>query len=116
MGGWGTLPGEPFRAWGGRRSALTSLEYRVDAPFVAIPIGAFATTGRTITLAPFVAVGWAGGRMPGLPWRPSGALRPVAGLALEWFHHLLRLESGVSLRTGRVGVTVDLNRDWWGIL
>ncbi len=116
IGGWGTLPGESFRAWGGRRSVLASLEYQIDVPFVAIPLGAFATTGPTITLAPFVAAGWTGGEMPGLPWRPSGELRPVAGMALEWFHHLLRVEAGVSLRTGQMGLTVDLNRDWWGVL
>jgi hypothetical protein len=51
-----------------------------------------------------------------VPWRPPGDIRPVAGLALEWFHHLLRLEGGVSLLTGGVGVTADLNREWRGIL
>jgi hypothetical protein len=40
----------------------------------------------------------------------------VAGLALEWFMRLLRLEAGVGLRGGGVGVTVDINRDWWGLL
>lgn len=116
FGGWGTLLGEPFRAFGGRRSALASVEYRLAVPFPAIPLGAFASTGRTITLAPFLAAGWAGGAITGLPWRPSGEIRPVAGVALEWFHHLLRVEAGVSLRTGRIGVSADLNREWWDIL
>ena len=26
------------------------------------------------------------------------------------------LEAGVGLRDGRIGVTVDVNRDWWGVL
>jgi hypothetical protein len=116
IGGWGTLVGEPFRRWGGRRMGMASLEYRFDVPFPAVNLGAFASTGRSITLAPFVAAGWAGGRMPGLPWQASGGARPVAGLALECFHHLVRVEAGVSLRTGRLGVTADFGREWWEIL
>ena len=29
---------------------------------------------------------------------------------------LIRVETGVGLRDGRVGITVDINRDWWGVL
>jgi hypothetical protein len=43
-------------------------------------------------------------------------VRPVAGIALEWFMRLLRVEAGVGLRTGDVGITVEIHRDWWGIL
>jgi hypothetical protein len=116
IGGWGTLPGEPFRAWGGRRMALASLEYRMPVPFLALPLGPFVSTGAEITLAPFIAAGWAGDAMAGTPWRPSGQIRPVAGLALEWFHQLLRIEGGVSLRTGKFGLTVDFSRAWWEVL
>jgi hypothetical protein len=116
LGGWGTLLGEPFRAWGGRRMLLASLEYRFDLPFPAIPLGAFASTGDRITVAPFLSAGWAGGPMAAVPWRPSRELRPVAGLALEWFHHLIRAEAGVSLRTGALGVSVDFSREWWEVL
>jgi hypothetical protein len=115
IGGWGTLPGEPFRAFGGRRMALLSLEYQLRAPFPALPLGAFVSTGRTVTIAPFVSAGLAGGEIAGLPWRATTELRPVAGVAVEWFHRLLRTEVGVSLRTGRAGVTVDLSREWWEI-
>jgi hypothetical protein len=116
IGGWGTLLGESFRAFGGRRYALAHLEYRVPLPFPALPLGAFVSTGRTITIAPFLSAGWAGERMPGLPWQPSHEIRPVAGVALEWLHRLIRVETGVSLRTGSVGLTVDVDREWWGIL
>jgi hypothetical protein len=40
----------------------------------------------------------------------------VAGIALEWFMRLVRIEAGVGLIDGDVGVTVDINRDWWGLL
>lgn len=117
IGGWGTLPGEAFRAFGGSRYALGHLEFRLPVPFPALPLGSFVSTGHRLLLAPFVAAGWAGGGIAGLPWRPSrGEVRPVAGLGLEWLHGLIRLEGGVSLTTGHLGVSVDVSREWWEVL
>jgi hypothetical protein len=116
IGGWGTLLGEPFRAFGGRRYALGHLEYRIPVPFPALPLGSFVSTGNRITLAPFFAAGWAGEGLAGLPWRPSRVVRPVAGMAVEWFHGLIRMESGVSLRTGHFGISLDVNQEWWDVL
>ena len=115
-GGRATLTGEPFRAFGGTRMALARLEWRIDVPAPAIPLGSFASTGRSMTLAPFVAAGWTGGQVAGTPWSPSDGIRPVAGVAMDLFMRIIRLEAGVALRTGDVGLTVDINRDWWGVL
>jgi hypothetical protein len=116
LGGRGTLVGEPFRAYGGRTTALAQLEWRVEATVPAISLGSFASTGRTLTLAPFVAAGYAARPYLAYPWTDSDGIRPVAGLAIEWFMRLLRVEAGVGLRDGRVGITIDVNRDWWGLL
>lgn len=116
MGGRGTLLGEPFRAYGGRSIALVQTELRFEAPFPAIPLGSFASTGKTIVLAPFAAAGWTERPYGLLPWEASDGVRPVAGIALEWFMRLIRVEAGVGLRTGKVGVSVEVHRDWWGIL
>jgi hypothetical protein len=116
LGGRGTLVGEPFRAFGGRRALLAHVEWRFEVPAPAIPLGSFASTGATATLAPFAAVGWAGGAVGGMPWDPDAGARPVAGVALELFMRLIRVEAGVALRTGRFGVTLDVSRDWWGAL
>jgi hypothetical protein len=116
IGGRGTLVGEPFRAFGGRRLALGRLEWRVDVPAPAIPLGSFASTGHSVTLAPFVAAGWAGGQQAGVPWGASDGIRPVVGVAVDLFMRLIRVEGGMALRTGDFGLTVDVNRDWWGIL
>ncbi|MGH7536985.1 MAG: hypothetical protein ACREMG_15620, partial [Gemmatimonadales bacterium] len=116
LGGRGTLLGEPFRAYGGRAAGLAHLEWRFEAPFPALPLGSFASTGRRITLAPFIAAGTASRPYPGLPWGRTDGVRPVAGLALEWFMRLIRLELGVGLRDGDIGVTVDVSREWWGLL
>ncbi len=116
IGGRGTLPGEPYRRYGGRYVALAHVEWRFHVPAPALRLGSFASTGRQVTLAPFVAAGYTAEPFPGLPWQGSEGLRPVAGLALELFMRLLRIEAGVGLRDGGVGVTVDINRDWWGLL
>lgn len=116
LGGRGTLVPEPFRAYGGRSTALAQVEWRLALPAPALPLGSFASTGRRLTLAPFLAAGWADRPLDGLPWSASDGVRPVAGVALELFMRLIRVESGVGLRDGRVGITVDINRDWWGVL
>jgi hypothetical protein len=54
--------------------------------------------------------------LQGLPYVETDGVRPVAGLAAEWLMGLLRLEVGVGLRSGDVGISLDVNRDWWGIL
>ncbi len=116
LGGRGTLVAEPFRAWGGRQMALGQVEWRFEVPVPAIPLGSFASTGRSLTVAPFLAAGAAGRPLPGLPWTGSDGVRPVAGVAFEWFMRLIRVEAGVGLRDGDFGLTVDVNRDWWGLL
>ena len=116
IGGRGTLVGEPFRAYGGRTATLAQVEWRHDVPVPALTLGSFATTGRALTVAPFLAAGYATRAYDGLPWDESDGVRPVAGLALEWFMRLLRVEAGVGLRDGRFGLTVDVSRDWWGVV
>ena len=116
IGGRGTLVGEPFRAYGGREMVLAHVEWRFDLPIPALSLGSFASTGRSVTLAPFVSAGYAGRPYEELPWTETAGIRPVAGLAVEWLMRLIRIEAGIGLRTGRFGVTVDINRDWWGLL
>jgi hypothetical protein len=116
IGGRGTLVGEPFRAYGGREVALGHVEWRFELPVPAVRLGSFASTGRSAILAPFLAAGVTGRPLTGLPWTGSDGLRPVVGVALEWFMRLIRVEAGVGLRDGDFGLTVDVNRDWWGLL
>ena len=116
LGGRGTLLGEPYRAIGGRRMAVGQLEWQLPIPVPAIPLGDFASTGHQATLAPFVQGGWAGDGVQGMPWRPTAEARFSAGIALELFYHLVRIEAGRAFRTGKVGVTFDVSRTWWGVL
>lgn len=116
LGGRGTLVGEGFRALSGRLAVWVSADLRLPVGVPEIPLGSLAGTGRTATLVPFVAAGWTGGAVAGAPGAPARGIRPVVGLGLEWPHDLLRIDVGVSPRTGSVGLAVDVSRAFWDIL
>ncbi len=116
LGGRGTLLGEPFRGRGGRALALTSLEWRVPVGVPELRLGSFAGTGRRLTLAPNVALGWAGGAVPGFVAPPRGGVDVALGLGLSGFHDLVRFDVGWGVRSRRLGVSVDVSRDFWDIL
>ncbi len=116
LGGRGTLPGEDFRTWGGRTAALARVDWRFTFAGPPLPLGVWAESGRGMAVAPFVAAGWAGGDVTGAPWQPSAGVRPVAGVAVDFLMQLLRVEAGVSLRSGEVSVSFDFRPDWWPVL
>jgi hypothetical protein len=115
LGGRGTLLGDPFRVWGGRRAALLHVEWRVAVPFARLGIGPYVRTPGRATLAPFVAAGWAGGPVAGTPWLATPDARVTLGAALEWLG-ALRMEAGYGVQTRRVRFAFDLTRDFWSIL
>src|SRR5205823_3957051 len=84
LGGRGTLLGDEFRRWGGRRMALLHLEWRVPVPFLSLGVGPYARTPRTITVPPYVALGRAAGPVAGTPWTGSPDTRVTLGLGCEW--------------------------------
>lgn len=118
IGGWGTLPGEPYRAYGGRWAVLGRVEYLFPVTVPELPLGSYAGTGGEWLLGPFVAAGAGGGGALGgdQSWATSGGIRPVVGVAVEAFWGLVRAEFGWAWRGGGGGGSVDLARPWWGIL
>jgi hypothetical protein len=116
VGGRGTLVGEPFRVWGGRAAALAVVEWQLPAPFPAVRLAPGVTTGRQVTVAPYVGLGWAAESVPRTPWVPSDGVRPVSGLAIEWFHRFFRVDVGYSWRDRRVRAAFDVSQDLWPIL
>lgn len=119
LGGRGTLVGEPFRAFGGSRFAWARAAWLLPVPVPELRLKGPLTTGPTAAVGPFVAAGWTGGD-PGLPGAVvSGGIRPVAGVAIEPFWGLVRLELGTPLRgdgAGRFSLVLDVHPDWWPLL
>lgn len=119
IGGWGTLPGEPYRAYGGRWTALGRLEYLLPLPIPELSLGGGMGTGRYWHVGPFVAAGAGGGATaigPRPPWGTSDGIRPVVGIAWEGIWRLVRIELGIALRSGVVGGSADLAAHWRPIL
>jgi hypothetical protein len=115
LGGRGTLLGEEFRRWGGRRMAVLHLEWRAPVPFLSLGVGPYARTPRTLTVAPYVALGWAARPVAGTPWAATPGTRITLGLAFEWLG-VFRWEAGYGTAAHRVGLAFDVARDFWGIL
>ena len=115
LGGRGTLVGDEFREWGGAASALGHLEWRLPVPFPTLPLGPYARTPGTLIVAPFAAAGWAERPAAGAPWRASDGARVTLGLAVEWLG-LLRIEAGWGTASDKIGVVMDVTRDFWDIL
>ncbi|MBI1967938.1 MAG: hypothetical protein HYS40_08095 [Gemmatimonadetes bacterium] len=115
LGGRGTMLGDGFRSWGGRRAALAHVEWRVPVTTFRIRAGSFATVPGTITLAPYAATGWADRPVAGTPWTATPGARVTLGLGLEWLG-VFRFETGVGLESRRARFTFDVTRDFWGIL
>lgn len=115
LGGRGTLPGETFRAHGGRHRVLARMDWEVEVPFPGLPLGNYPAAGGGALVSPFVALGWAERPPAGLPWGETEGLRPVVGVASELLFRVFRIEAGWAPRTGRVGVLFDLSPAWWPI-
>ncbi len=118
LGGWGTLPGEPYRAYGGLWAVLGRLEYLFPVTVPELPLGSYAGTGGRWLLGPFVAAGAGGGGAVGggASGATSRGVRPVVGVAVEGFWGLIRAEFGWALRGGGSSGSVDLAKPWWSVL
>lgn len=116
LGGRQTLPGVPHRSLGGRRMARVDVGWALPVTVPTPPFPNARHLGLPSTMMPFVAVGIAGGDDARSRWRGRGELESVAGVRLDLWGPLLRVEAGVSLRTGRVGFSVDAHPDWWPVL
>src|SRR2546426_9102202 len=73
--------------------ALAHLEWRVPVPFVSLRLGPYTRTPGQLTVAPYVAAGWADRPVPGTPWVATPGTRVTLGLGLEWLG-VFRFEAG----------------------
>lgn len=115
-GGRATLPGVGYRAIAGRRIVSMGLGWHHPIHLPAPPVGRLNRVPLASRLGPFVAVGVAGGSIPGSPWQGGGTIESVLGVRADLWGPLLRVEAGISVRTGKMGVTFDVHPDWWPLL
>jgi len=115
LGGRGTLLGDDYRSWGGRRAALLDVEWRFPVPFLSFSAGPYTRTPAHIILAPYAAAGWTDEPVAGTPWSATPGARVTLGLAIEWLG-LLRVEGGYGAESRKAHVALDVTRDFWGLL
>ncbi|HEX4633963.1 MAG TPA: hypothetical protein VH163_09030 [Gemmatimonadales bacterium] len=115
LGGRGTLLGDDYRTWGGRRAALVDVEWRVPVPFLSFSAAPYTRTPSHIVVAPYAAAGWTGAQVAGTPWRATPGTRVTLGVALEWLG-LIRVEGGYGAESRKLHLALDVTRDFWGLL
>lgn len=111
LGGRGTLPGYPFRAFGGDRFALgqATLTTELQHPWLR---------GRLLGAVGWSGQGAAGERALGL-WdaAPTGGVRSSLGAGLGIFHDILHLDLARGLgRDGGWELIFEARRSFWGFL
>jgi len=115
LGGRGTLLGDAFRSWGGRAAAVVHAEWRVPVRGLEIGVGALGRLPAALTLAPYVAAGWADRPVTGTPWVATPGTRVTLGLGFEILG-VVRVEAGYGLQSRRARFALDVTRDFWDIL
>ncbi|MEO5579062.1 MAG: hypothetical protein ABIR58_00270, partial [Gemmatimonadaceae bacterium] len=123
LGGPTTGPGYEFHEFVGRGGLSQRLEFRTPAPFPSFKLGRYGRTPAEISVAPYVHL--LGSRDPltrgfdrldaQLRETPGGWY-PSVGVGLLSVFDLIRLDVARGLRDGRWMFSVDVGRDFWGIL
>jgi hypothetical protein len=114
LGGPTTGPGYDDHEFAARLAASQRIEWRVPVPFVPIPLGRFGRAPGSVTLAPFVNTMYIARSAPFRPAR--NGWYPSVGIGTLFFFDLLRLDVARGLRGGQWAVSVDISRDFWGVL
>jgi hypothetical protein len=114
-GGPFTGPGYPFHAFVGRLTGSVHGEWQLRVPAPGISLGRLGTTPREFTLAPFVSADYVD---RAAPFRPlASGLYPAVGIGGLAIFNLLRVDVARGLRApGCWTLSIDISRDWWGVL
>jgi hypothetical protein len=110
LGGRGTLPGHPFRSWGGDRVAWldADISRALVAPWVRIrALGSLGWTDLT-------SVGQAAADRFGVA--QTAGTKASAGVGLGLLYDLLRIDLSRGLDGGEWEVFVSVNRALWSVL
>ncbi len=124
LGGPTTGPGYDFHQFAARAGGSQRLELRAPAPFPSFSLGRYGRTPASLTLAPYVNAIWvtrstavrAGIEPPFASSNTPNGWFPSVGLGALTLFDLLRFDVARGLRNGRWTFSVDVGRDFWGII
>ena len=112
LGGPISGPGYRYHELVGEIGVSQRLEWRLPAPFVAVPLGRFGKAPARMTLAPFAHVVFLG-RATG---RRTAGWYPSLGAGALLFFDAIRLDVGRGLRDGKWTFSADLTPELWRVL
>ena len=113
LGGPVSGPGYRFHELVAEIGGSQRLEWRVPAPFFAVPLGRFGKAPPRMTFAPFVHTVFLA--LPRSAQRGAGWY-PSAGLGALIFFDAIRLDAAHGLRDGRWTFSVDVTPELWRVL
>ena len=114
MGGPLSAPGYGYHELTGEFGATQHVEWRFPVPFPSVGLGRFGRSPPNATLAPFAHVAVVHHSAPFAPSR-SG-FYPSVGVAAHFIFDILRVQTARGLRDGRWTFSIDVHRQFWGIL
>ncbi len=114
LGGPISAPGYNFHELSGTTAATIRAELRLPLPFFSISLGKYGRSPANFTIAPYVASAYISDP-PSFSERSTG-FYPSAGLGAAFLFDLLRLDVARGLRDGRFIFSIDIMREFWGIL
>jgi hypothetical protein len=115
FGGPLSAPGYEFHELAARAGLSQRVEWRTPIPFMPVPLGRFGKVPGEATIAPFIQ-GTLIRRAYDLDSVHPSGVYPSAGLALQPFYEMLRVQVARGLRNGQWKLNVDVSRDFWGVL
>jgi hypothetical protein len=115
FGGPVSAPGYGFHELEARAGVSQRVEWQTPIPFVAVPLGRFGKVPGQATIAPFIQGTFIRRAFDGDLAHPTGVY-PSAGIALQPFYEMVRIQAAKGLRNGRWRMNVDVSREFWGIL
>ncbi len=115
FGGPVSAPGYRYHELGALAGATTRLEWRTPIPAPSLSLGRFGRIPGQATLAPFVQATYARRAVASDVAHPEGVY-PTAGVAVQSFFDLLRIQLARGLRGGRWSLNVDVSREFWSVL
>jgi hypothetical protein len=120
LGGPTSGGGYRFHQFAGLRGFSQRAEIGFPAPFPSFRLGRYGRTPATMTLAPFAQTVWIDGRRAARIGETTSKLKdgwyPSVGIGALSFFDLIRVDVARGFRNGRWTFSIDVGRDFWGIL
>ncbi len=114
LGGPVSGPGYGYHELTGTFGATQHVEWQFPFPFPSVGLGRFGRSPPNATLAPFAHVAFVHNSAPFAPRR--NGFYPSIGVAAQFIFDILRIQTARGLRDGRWTFSIDVHRQFWGIL